>query len=85
MGLSQAPAAFRRRLEVPGGERGMPGRAPGPGVVLRLIERDGIGRFMDLCSFMDRGNHEPARPVYHAILAVKGALLAVRCSAHERK
>jgi hypothetical protein len=40
---------------------------------------------MDLGFFIDRGNHEPARPVYLAILAVKCALLAVRCSVHERK
>jgi hypothetical protein len=40
---------------------------------------------MDLGSFIDRGNHEPVRPVYLAILAVKCALLAVRCSVHERK
>jgi hypothetical protein len=63
----------------------MPGRAPGPGAVPRLLERDGIGRFMDLRSFIDRGDHEPVRPVYLAILAVKSTLLAVRCSAHERK
>src|ERR1019366_7227096 len=64
---------------------GIPGSAPGPGAVPRLLERGGIGRFMDLGSFIDRGNHEPSRPVYLAILAVKCARLAVRCSVHERK
>ena len=63
----------------------MPGRAPGPSAVPRLLERDGIGRFMDLGSLIDRGNHEPVRPVYLAILAVKCALLAVRCSPHAWK
>src|SRR5665811_383628 len=63
----------------------MPGRAPGPSAVPRLLERDGIGRFMHLRPFIDRGNHEPARPVYLAILAVKCALLAVRCSPHAWK
>src|ERR1035437_3659791 len=84
MGLSQAPHSGVA-VEVPGRELGIPGRAPGPGAVPRLLERDGIGRFMDLGSFIDRGNHEPARPVYLAILAVKCALLAVRCSVHGRK
>src|ERR1019366_7326803 len=41
--------------------------------------------FMDLGSFIDRGNHEPVRPGYLAILAVKCELLAVRCPVHERK
>jgi hypothetical protein len=49
----------------------MPGRAPGPGAFPRLLERDGIGRFMHLRTFIDRSRHEPARPVYLAILAVK--------------
>src|ERR1035437_6051550 len=84
MGLSQAPHSGVA-VEVPGRELGIPGRAPGPGAVPRLLERDGIGRFMDLGSVIDRGNHEPVRPVYLAILAVKCALLAVRCSVHERK
>jgi hypothetical protein len=63
----------------------MPGRAPRPGAVPRLLERNGIGRFIHLRSFVDRGNHELVRSVYLAILAVKCALLAVRCSVHERK
>jgi hypothetical protein len=85
MGFSQVPPHSGVAVEVPGRERGMPGRAPGPGAVPRLLERDGIGRFMRLRSFIDRGNHEPVRSVYLAILAVKCALLAVRCSVHERK
>src|SRR5450631_2202771 len=63
----------------------MPGRAPGPGVVLGLLERDGIGRFMDLRSFIDRGNHKPATAGLPCDTRRKCTLLAVRCWAHERK
>src|ERR1035437_9872826 len=84
MGLSQAPHSGVA-VEVPGRELGIPGRAPGPGAVPRLLERDGIGRFVDLGSFIDRGNHEPVRPVYLAILAAKSALLAAGCAVGGRK